>query len=348
MKLSIVAVAPPRSSRVDHGAGGQIPAQESARLGEDEVGLVELAALGVEIRKDQVGVRIDDSRQRLGDRVAGFVVPEREVIGLDPADRHDDAQDLEAGRPERHDAVQARAALLDVPEVKARRVGDRLHTVLACVHGGRWLLLVRGCVDVVERDRRLALDRDRLSEAPTEIGVGSRPVAGVPARIHIELEQVGQPALLLGSRRLAARQRPERVEVDGAGATGAQVRIEKRRVTQLVVGVIADVLGHVAIEIRQRSHVRRVAAVGAPELVVLLPQVDLDQLDRGQQAQDRDVAGGQRATASHRRAREHGATGHCGDPGESDTPEKGSAPESPLQLPLELVVLFASPRLRVR
>ena len=59
---------------------------------------------------------------------------------------------------------------------------------------------------------------------------------------------------------------------------------------ELVVGVVGDVLRHVAVEVLQRRHVGRVTAVHAAELVVLLPEVALDQLNRREQTENRDVA----------------------------------------------------------
>jgi len=75
-------------------AGRQILVDELRRLGEDEVGLVQLPTLGIEVFKRQLGLGIDDAGERFGDRVAGLVVPQREVVCLDPADADDDQQRL--------------------------------------------------------------------------------------------------------------------------------------------------------------------------------------------------------------------------------------------------------------
>ena len=76
---------------------------------------------------------------------------------------------------------------------------------------------------------------------------------------------------------------------------------------ELIVGVVGNLLRHVTIEVRQRCHVGRIAAVDSTELVVLLPQIALDQLYRGEEPQDRDVAPRQSARLGHRAAREQRA-----------------------------------------
>ena len=64
----------------------------------------------------------------------------------------------------------------------------------------------------------------------------------------------------------------------------------------LVVGVVVDVLSHVRVEDRDSRGVGRVTAstrnfavLDSGELVVLLPQVGLENLRRGQELQNRHV-----------------------------------------------------------
>ena len=188
VKLLIVATAPPFWSSVGRTIeqAGRACAQEVARFGQDQVGLVELSALGVEVREGDSGLGVGDAGERLGDGVSCLVVPEREVVGFDAADGDDDAQHLETCRLERHDAVEARAALLDVGEVKAGGVGDRLHAPLVAVlwagpgagRFGRRVLVVQG-------DSGLVLDRDGLREGRSEVGVLGAAVADVPARVDV-------------------------------------------------------------------------------------------------------------------------------------------------------------------
>jgi len=61
-------------------------------------------------------------------------------------------------------------------------------------------------------------------------------------------------------------------------------------VADLIIGVVGDVLEHVAIELLQSGRVARRNCVDASKFVVLLPQFGLDDLCRGQKPENRDVA----------------------------------------------------------
>src|SRR5260370_42622349 len=65
--------------------------------------------------------------------------------------------------------------------------------------------------------------------------------------------------------------------------------------THFVVVVVRDVLRHVAIEVLRGRDVRGIAAVDAAELVVLLPEVGLDDLRGREKLQDGNVAAGEPA-----------------------------------------------------
>src|SRR6266446_2567193 len=65
--------------------------------------------------------------------------------------------------------------------------------------------------------------------------------------------------------------------------------------TQFVVRVVRDVLRYVAIEVLKGRHVRGIAAVRAAELVVLLPEIRLDNLRGPEKLQDRNIAAGEPA-----------------------------------------------------
>jgi hypothetical protein len=69
--------------------------------------------------------------------------------------------------------------------------------------------------------------------------------------------------------------------------------MEKGYVAYFVVSVIRDVLGHVTIKLLKGSDVGLTRATDrsdASELVILLPQVGLDDLCGKQQLQNRDVS----------------------------------------------------------
>ena len=134
-------------------------------------------------------------------------------------------------------------------------------------------------------------------ERVAEVGVfGVAAVARPPARIDGQLHQVGEPPDLLRAGGFAARQRGEFFEVDRVGTTRFQVRVQEREVRELILGVVVDVLRHVFVEHFQRRGVRRTAAsarnlavLDAAELVVLLPEVGLQDLRGRQKPQDRGI-----------------------------------------------------------
>ena len=127
--------------------------------------------------------------------------------------------------------------------------------------------------------------RDGLRKGVAEVGVlriaaVARPEAGVDGQLH----QVGEPSDLLRAGRLAARQGAELVQVDRFRAVRLQVGVDEREVADLVVGVVVDVLVHVLVQHRDGIVVGRVpaaagdfAVLDAGELVVLLPQIGLDE-----------------------------------------------------------------------
>ncbi len=88
---------------------------------------------------------------------------------------------------------------------------------------------------------------------------------------------------------------------------------------ELVLGVVVDVLGHVRVEFAQRLGKRLVAAaaryfpvLNSAQLVVLLPQVGLENLRRGQEPQNRRVAVAEGALAECRSRGQPGRSQHTG------------------------------------
>jgi hypothetical protein len=68
-------------------------------------------------------------------------------------------------------------------------------------------------------------------------------------------------------------------------------------VADLVVGVVGNILRHIAIEILQRGNISWIPGIGivvmiydASEFVILLPQIGLNELDRCGGPQERDIA----------------------------------------------------------
>ena len=137
-----------------------------------------------------------------------------------------------------------------------------------------------------------------LGQRVAEIGVPRvAPVARPPARVDRQLHQVREPADLPRTGRLAARQRAELVQVDALSTVRPQERVDEGEMSELVLGVVVDVLGHVRVQHRQRIRVGRISAsarhfavLNSPELVVLLPSVGLQDLERRQKTEYRRVS----------------------------------------------------------
>ena len=107
---------------------------------------------------------------------------------------------------------------------------------------------------------------------------------------------------------------------------------------ELVLGVVMDVLGHVRVEYGQRLGERLVAAAARhlaildpAQLVVLLPQVGLENLGRGQEPQDRrialtEVALGERRSDPQPTRSEHAGSEHPGSGAGDERPSAGQRP----------------------
>ena len=152
---------------------------------------------------------------------------------------------------------------------------------------------------LADGERRNGLRRSVAEVGVEPVAAVARPEAGVDAQLH----QVGQPAdVLLSAVRLAARQRPELVEVDRLLAVRLQVGVDEGDVAELVVGVVVDVLVHVLVQHLDGLGIgvvpaaaRHLAVLDARELVVLLPEIGLDDLGGSQESEDRGVSLGEGA-----------------------------------------------------
>ena len=118
---------------------------------------------------------------------------------------------------------------------------------------------------------------------------------------------------------LAAGQGAERVQVDRFRAVRPEICVDEVRVALLVVGVVVDVLGEILVQHRQGPGVglvpasaRAFAVLDPAELVVLLPQIGLEELRRSQELQNGHVALGEAAIGGGRRRMGQQTTGADG------------------------------------
>ena len=218
--------------------------------------------------------------------------------GLGWADAEQDPQHLGAGDSLCQLRIEAGAALFDHGEMESGCVCDRLEMLLrrqVCVRAWDAGELAGGEIG------------DRLGERVAEVGIlRGAAVPRPPARVHRQSHQVGEPPDPPCAGGFAARQRLEPIEVGGALALGLEVRVEKREMGELVLGVVMDVLRHVRVEHRDGRSKRRVPAapwhlgvLDPGKLVVLLPEVRLQNLEGGKEAQDGGIAAGQGARVRH-------------------------------------------------
>jgi hypothetical protein len=96
----------------------------------------------------------------------------------------------------------------------------------------------------------------------------------------------------------------EPIKVDRLCAMGAQVRVQESCVTQLIIVIIGNILGHIAIEILERKFVGRISDVGctivgfcgSAQLIVLRPQIALYDLDPCRKPEKVRIAFGKSST----------------------------------------------------
>src|SRR5438132_2476793 len=187
---------------------------------------------------------------------------------------------------------------------------------------------------LTRRDRRYGL-RKRVVER--RIGVFcAASVARPPTRIHGELHEIGQP--LLGpvcSGRLAARQLSEALEADRRATVRRQVAVDEAEMRELILGVVVDVLSHVSIELCERIRVGLVsspagylAVLNATQLVVLLPEVGLENFERGKESENCSVALREASTRRCPERRQNASPHGAGANSESGTQKRAASQET--------------------
>jgi hypothetical protein len=171
------------------------------------------------------------------------------VHGFGGSDADQDSQDFHAGGPLRHRRVEAGTALFDRRHVESRCVGDCLDVVLR----GQVGVASGNCWKLSGEQTGHGL---RKYEGAIKIRVvRAAPVSGPPARIDRELHEVRESPNLLGAGRFAARQSAELVQIGRGFTLRFQVSVEERKVSDLIVRVVVNVLGKVAVKYLKGSSV---------------------------------------------------------------------------------------------
>src|SRR5881398_1955828 len=115
-------------------------------------------------------------------------------------------------------------------------------------------------------------------------------ITGPPAGVDGELRKVSEPVsdqVRINSRRGAAHQSAKRVEVYRIRSLGDQIRVEELVMSDLIIGVVMDVVYHFILNNLQGLSIVRIATAAwdfvildAAEFVVLDPKVRLEYLQR--------------------------------------------------------------------
>src|SRR5206468_4497090 len=126
------------------------------------------------------------------------------------------------------------------------------------------------------------------------------------AGVDGKLRQVGEPVSNQGwidSRRGAAHQRAKRIEICRSRSFGDQVRVEESVMSDLIIGVVVDVVAHFILNNLQGRSIVWIATaawnfvvLAAAEFVVLDPKVGLDYFKRGGEPKQGRVARTQSAS----------------------------------------------------
>ena len=78
---------------------------------------------------------------------------------------------------------------------------------------------------------------------------------GIPTEVHVEVHEICKPLDLPGPGCLTARQISKWLKVDRYLTPGPQESMQEGCVAQLIIGIVGDVLRHVAIQILKRQGV---------------------------------------------------------------------------------------------
>ena len=102
-----------------------------------------------------------------------------------------------------------------------------------------------------------------------KVGIGDAAILRPEAGIDGELGKIGQSSHLPRPICFAARQLCERSQVDWLDPDRFQVITEESRVADFIIGVVMNVLRHVAIEKLQGLGIGHIAPVKSADFVVL-------------------------------------------------------------------------------
>src|SRR5580704_11067077 len=122
-------------------------------------------------------------------------------------------------------------------------------------------------------------------------------VASPPTRVQSESCQVGKTQFSAGARRSAALQRAKLLKAYRSCSLRSQIRVEKVLVSEFVVSIVVDILGHVRVQHRKSigegwiaASTRLLFVLNSRQFVVLHPEVRLQNLRSRGKAKERGIS----------------------------------------------------------
>jgi hypothetical protein len=197
----------------------------------------------------KLGNVIPDTRRHRGlHSVAGKIHPFQKMRDLVSANAQGDLQHLGIRHFLTHSRVKTGATLLNGSEMKSRDVRDGLDLRVA---GNVEIGVGRAVIGIGPGDGRNPVERDRLGKAGAEIRIGGAAIADEPARVDVELREIGDAKGTTGPRGSASGQRAESFQADRLASPERQILVDKGGMAHFIQRVAGDVLRAIRIEVRQ-------------------------------------------------------------------------------------------------
>ena len=163
--------------------------------------------------------------------------------GFSRADAEEYSQDFHAAGPLCHRRVKAIATLFDGRHMERGSVGDGLEVV-------SWGKVGVGSGDCCKHPRSQAWNGLWKHETRIQIGViRGAAIPSPPTSIQGELHEICEPRFPAGACRRAARQSTKLLEVGWCCTLGHQICVQESEMSNLIVGVVMDVLIKVPVEV---------------------------------------------------------------------------------------------------
>src|ERR1700728_1862502 len=156
--------------------------------GKDQARLNERIERTEEVGERQPGGGIRKWSHRGLHSVARKINPFQKMSDLVSPDPQSDLEHFRAGHFLTHGCIKARAALLNLSEVKGGYVRDRLNMIVAF----KVLVQLSFEIGIGSGNGGTSIESERLRKSGAQVGIGSAAVANVPTGVHVEFHEVGK------------------------------------------------------------------------------------------------------------------------------------------------------------